>query len=114
MGEPVRAICPNCRNENLCRVVFGALGADFVRCPVCAHEFVPAPAVTEVRHGLDKMVRDADQALRFAKEDTVKGALARLKRYLATYPDYLGRDRDILLMHIVEKLDAIERRVDEL
>lgn len=99
--------CPHCRSSNEYeRSEIGPHGE--TRCHACRKAFsdvasmrgpvpepkprVPAPMYTTHGHA------------------EVEEARARLYEYVATYPDYLDRDRDVLLLALFDRIDMIHRR----
>ena len=51
-----------------------------------------------------KTKRTEDVAL----ENTAAGAIVRLSLYVSMYPEYLDRDRDMILLHIVKTLEELK------
>jgi len=43
-------------------------------------------------------------------ENTAAGAIVRLSLHVSTYPEYLDRDRDMILLHIVKTLEELKPR----
>jgi hypothetical protein len=46
------------------------------------------------------------------KEVHVNRATARLYEYVARHPDYLDRDRDILLLHLVDRIEELTKQAE--
>jgi hypothetical protein len=42
--------------------------------------------------------------------NVVEESRARLYQYVSTYPDYIDRDRDVLLLAMFDRIDMIHRR----
>lgn len=119
MGK--RLMCPSCRSGNEYDVPVNETTATLcdVRCRTCGHHFpygFKAEYVTE---------RDPDEPRAPSSPDPadvgslVDGVRERLARYVATYADYHDRDRDILLIYLVdmdqrldERLSSLHRKLD--
>lgn len=57
-----------------------------------------------------KMKKPAKRSSYVAFENTAAGAVVRLSLYVSTYPEYLDRDRDMILLHIVKTLEELKTR----
>jgi hypothetical protein len=57
-----------------------------------------------------KAKKPAKVSRNVAFENTAAGAIVRLSLYVSTYPDYLDRDRDMILLHIVKTLEELKSR----
>ena len=110
MLEPVphvRAICPNCRNDNNCRVTNTTFGT--VQCPICEATFPAARIGADPDHLVPRTA--ADYPVRDVSKE-----LARLKLHMASasYHDPRDKDRDTLLIFITEQLIRMGARIDDL
>jgi len=114
MGK--RLTCPRCRADNEYDVpaIEAASPLQQVRCRACGHRFSygfapeyvtePDPALSEL-HGQ----RAADEPYDAAAE--VATARDRLARHAARHPEYLDRDRDVLILHLVDMADHLDHEL---
>ena len=107
-----RLTCPRCRADNVYDVpsVEAAAPMREVRCRGCGHRFsygfapeyvtTPDPALSDLGQGAAEVTYDAATEVAFARE--------RLVRHVAQYADYHDRDRDILLLHLVDMAERLD------
>lgn len=88
--------CTHCRSTNEYGVVNPG-PAVTLTCVACGAQFVPSMHVTEEKPRREHMPR----AIGLPDLD-VMCARDRLEHHVRKYPDYLDRDRDILLLRIFE------------
>lgn len=99
-----RIVCNRCGSKN----EYEPSVQQDVRCKLCGHHlsygFHPE-YVTEVR------VDPQDEGTSFEAIDDPAIALAaceRLARHVVRYTEYLDRDRDILLLHMIAMMDRLD------
>jgi len=105
MGKRLK--CPRCTTANDYDVPAQEMTASHreVRCRACGHRFgygFRPEYVTEDQNKERRVTEPFDDVAQFA------AARERLTQYVGRYPEYHDRDRDILLLHLLnmgERLD---------
>lgn len=90
--------CPACRSTNDISSPHTRRGV-YVLCPACSQWFVPTPHVTDAKVG--PPIESNAEAL---KPHRHAQARERLEAYATRHPEYLDRDRDILLIAIYDRV----------
>jgi hypothetical protein len=57
-----------------------------------------------------RMKKPAKRPENVAFENTAAGAIVRLSLHVSTYPEYLDRDRDMILLYIVKMVEGLKTR----
>lgn len=121
MGK--RLTCPRCDVTNECDVPLNEVITPqrLVPCRGCGHRFsygFKPEYVTEAERELHK---DRPPAVAYDSAVEVTRAKERLERHVMQHRDYHDRDRDVLLLHLIDMaehldqgLSAIKRVVDVL
>lgn len=106
--------CTHCRSTNDYGVV-GLGPAVTLTCVACCAQFVPSVHVTEAEavaiadaHAEKHRRREVLHRARGLPDADVACARDRLEQHVRKYPNYLDRDRDILLLRIYERIEKIE------
>jgi predicted Zn finger-like uncharacterized protein len=111
MGK--RLTCPRCGTGNDYDVPLNEVTAAqrHVPCRSCGHRFVYGfkPEYVTESEAPPREERQPDAA--FDSSVEVLRAKERLSRYVMAYPDYHDRDRDIILLHLIDRGDRIDHEL---
>ena len=114
MGK--RLMCPSCRAANEYDVPANEPTATLrdVRCRACNHSFPYGFKSEYVTEREPDETRDPTTSDFGDIASLAHGAHDRLARYVDKYTDYHDRDRDILLLHLVEMMQRLDERLSSL
>lgn len=107
-APPVRLTCSHCHIEHVYEQAPGTgdvRRGGAARCKSCGEIFnVPPPGDELGPSGAHGMKHDRSVAYAHAR--------GRLRAHVDKYPDYLDRDRDLVLLHLADRLDELQAKLD--